>query len=1361
MADRSLNLGTIFTAEPNQFIRGLRQMREALNKFASGTGTVKNMNTAMRQLGTTAEQTGKKMRGLGTQVRDIGKQMQQTEGVWNRINRALKVTASYGIAATVLFGITKGLRAGAQEIVDYDQALKNLQAITRATNAEVTGMGEVIKDVARTTKFSTGEVAEGMVLLGQAGFTATESMQAMQATADLATGTLSDMKVTTDLLTTTVRAFGLSTVESGRVADVMANSINRSKLTIDKLRISFNFVGAAAAQAGLTLEETAASMGTLANNGLRASTIGTGLRQVLARLLAPNRNLRQEFEAQGIELDKVNPALVGYQQAMKNMTSILVDSETKVVNMTKAYRLFGLRGAQAVAVLARAFASGEYQRMLDMVGEVGTASDMAATQAEGLGVKLKNLADRAKLIAIAFGEAGLVDVLRIFLDILKAITVAIENLARSGLGRIIIQFATFTIALTAAGKAAQLFGRGIGTLLSLLGINAPAALAGFSRGIIGVARSMAIATASAVGLKGAMVATLGPIVAISAAIAAVVVAIKLYTGSTQRSIDATVKQQQQARTAADNLNLYGTALKDLAEKQAKGNDITREHSNTIRRLVVAYPELKDKVSESTSALKQNAEAIKNAYSSELNKNLEKNIELLDLYQTRVKEVTRWVGIKTKVIELAKIAWQGLAWVIEKVIQTMSFFLDLTIRIVTFIPRMFLKLVSGIDPVADALDNLNKRFEDAAKNAKAVKDVNEELAQTFMETADTMREIDPARPVEDIINELRKLGAGEEIIDRITAKWKAQEYQLESVKEAWRTTLDELPNIFKETFEKLDPVRQVDFAKALESMDKEIAAYKKKATEIGIAASDQYAAIARIRAKSLAEFVETSEKETLAAEKRYDLELELIDEFAENIKKRYEERVDIIKEGYQSEIHETRKRGDDIIAIEKRMNEEIKAEREKLGEDLRGIEEEQNRVRRAREEELVKEMVKIQKNLTKEIEKELDNRIKDAEKAIAKADKIGESLAKSGQDALAKIRSAGKAEEIDQEQKYFNDLQSIWNLIDAARKKSFDESKDLYNEAIEKAGDLPRAVEGAHGQTIRTLAETQSQATNIVSSALSEVAARQRTFKAQNEETITDAQTRIDELNQTTQDFAKTYDELSRKKLVLQTEEAVAKIQQTFEFVSKLKAEWDAIKSKTVTLNVKRVETGGGGGLPTLTNENLGARQFGSFKSGGKIEPIRLKVGGAIKSAFGEIQNAMTFVARKTGGWVGKAMSIGQRIAGYGGGDKVKSLLEPGEWVIRKEAVSKYGDRFMEAVNSMNFPTLRPAMATAAENVSRPTVASAPVKMQSGGFISSKGSSGPKLNITIAPRFMTGDRNAARQVAVDIKRALEDLGVRLG
>lgn len=51
----------------------------------------------------------------------------------------------------------------------------------------------------------------------------------------------------------------------------------------------------------------------------------------------------------------------------------------------------------------------------------------------------------------------------------------------------------------------------------------------------------------------------------------------------------------------------------------------------------------------------------------------------------------------------------------------------------------------------------------------------------------------------------------------------------------------------------------------------------------------------------------------------------------------------------------------------------------------------------------------------------------------------------------------------------------------------------------------------------------------------------------------------------------------------------------------------------------------------------------------------------------------------------KGYSEGGKLPGYGGGDQHPALLESGEWIINKKAVSKYGSSFFNALNSMSLP----------------------------------------------------------------------------
>jgi TP901 family phage tail tape measure protein len=684
------------------------------------------------------------------------------------VGAAAKISLAFLAASAGIQALTRGLSAGVKEIIDFDQALKNLQAITKSTDAEVAGMGEVIKKVATETKFSTGEVAEGMVLLGQAGFSVTEAMQSMASVANLATGTLSDMKMTSDLLTTAIRAFGLSTVESTRVADVMANAINRSKLTIDKLRIAFNFVGAASAQAGLSIEETAGSMMLLANHGLRASTIGTGLRQVMSRLLAPNRKLREEFKEQGIALERVNPATQGWTNALQNLVPLLINTETGLVDMAKAYRLFGLRGAQAVAILAKGVASGNYEKMIEFTMEVGSAARMAATQMEGLGVKIKNLSDRMKLIAVALGEAGLTAAFKVLIDALRATAKAATEFINSKFGQLIVAFAGWTIVIGAFTKSLRLL---IGVFKFLL-----RPLAGFFGAITA---TKAATVAAGVKFKWlhtvvrGLVRGFGPLVVV---LGAVVGGLRKLVTSIRREISEIEKLDTKTQTVIQTLSLYASKLEELIEKKGKDEDVTKAHSKTIEQFQQAIEELEKGYSkldialdENIESLEDNLEATENLIKAQLVKSVQANIDLIEKYNKQIERTKYWLVIWNR-ITAETIGWLENLWatlnrvgnaMIEGVSDGAKTMAD-SLRELNPITRRFMESLDYLGEVwNDFWDGVQKRFDDIASSytgkSKKIVDLTEAQRSAFVRAALGLDLLGRgARNIEDIILELETL-----------------------------------------------------------------------------------------------------------------------------------------------------------------------------------------------------------------------------------------------------------------------------------------------------------------------------------------------------------------------------------------------------------------------------------------------------------------------------------------------------------------------------------------------------------------------------------------------------------------------------
>lgn len=75
----------------------------------------------------------------------------------------------------------------------------------------------------------------------------------------------------------------------------------------------------------------------------------------------------------------------------------------------------------------------------------------------------------------------------------------------------------------------------------------------------------------------------------------------------------------------------------------------------------------------------------------------------------------------------------------------------------------------------------------------------------------------------------------------------------------------------------------------------------------------------------------------------------------------------------------------------------------------------------------------------------------------------------------------------------------------------------------------------------------------------------------------------------------------------------------------------------------------------------------------------------LKQPATKIVKIKTVEAKSSGGPAG--MAAGGRLPGYGGGDRISALLEAGEFIIRKEAVRKYGAGLFAALNNFRLPAI--------------------------------------------------------------------------
>ena len=300
-----------------------QQAEKASKKLSESQSRLSNTLPKHRKLIDQASNAQKRY-SLATQ-----KATKSNTGFFGSLGRTIKTLGRLGIAYKLIQGATALLNEifvkSAKRAIAFEKAMADLGAVVGLTKEELSGLQSVVFDVAGETSFTAIQIVELQKQLGKLGASADEIEKLTKPVAMLSQALGEEPGGVAEALKKALNQFDLTAESADEFSAVMIGAVNDSALTLNGLGTSLQYVGPIANQAGLTFSETASLLGTLANNGLKASRAGTGLRNVLA-----------EAARQGIPANQFIEEL-----AENNLTA------------AEAFDLFGKRGAGAALILSQ------------------------------------------------------------------------------------------------------------------------------------------------------------------------------------------------------------------------------------------------------------------------------------------------------------------------------------------------------------------------------------------------------------------------------------------------------------------------------------------------------------------------------------------------------------------------------------------------------------------------------------------------------------------------------------------------------------------------------------------------------------------------------------------------------------------------------------------------------------------------------------------------------------------------------------------------------------------------------------------------------------------------------------------------
>ena len=418
--------------------------------------------------------------------------------------------------------------------MDFQSTMSEVQAISGATSGDMAKLTQTARDFGSTTTFSATESAEALKYMALAGWDANKSSDALGGVLDLAAASGMGLGEASDMVTDYLTAFGLEAKDATSFADKLAYAQGNSNTSATQLGEAFKNSAVIMAQSGQTVETTTAFLAKMADSGLKGSEAGTALSAVM-------RDLTQKMEDGSIKIGETDVAVTDAQGNFRSLTDIVAD-----VSLATA----GMGDAEAQAAVRTTFTS-EAVKGLGIILSTGTESVKAFE------TELSNSDGTAKAMAETMNDnlAGDIKKLQSAVDEMK---LKLFDLLQGPL-RGIVDFVTNNLPLVitlVAGVGGAFAAWKVGSVLSEMvkGVQAviPVLTAMTSGTALATAAEVAhtaattamtaaqgLATAATTALSGAMsFLAANPIVLVIAAIAAIVVALKLLWDNCEEFRDA-------------------------------------------------------------------------------------------------------------------------------------------------------------------------------------------------------------------------------------------------------------------------------------------------------------------------------------------------------------------------------------------------------------------------------------------------------------------------------------------------------------------------------------------------------------------------------------------------------------------------------------------------------------------------------------------------------------------------------------------------------------------------------------------------------------------------------------------------------
>ncbi len=296
----------------------------------------------------------------------------------------------------LLGGVALAVRSVASAVIEFDNALKELSAVSQASRHDMGLLQSAIVGVSRATPFTVLELTNVATEMAKNGINVSEITKMLPNIANLAAAAGATLQESASIFSSAFEVFKVRGAESGAVADQLTVALTHTRLSADRFAAALQSVSTTAASNNLSFAETTAALGAMADQGLRSGTLlGTGLRQVLLDLEAPPKKLAERFRELGLTTGQLDVSVLGLQGVLENI---------KAAGFTAADAFASMQSRSAQAFAAMLNGADDMARLYTTLLDTHGAAAATAERMDSLHNQFLRLHNT--VTALTIGAAG-------------------------------------------------------------------------------------------------------------------------------------------------------------------------------------------------------------------------------------------------------------------------------------------------------------------------------------------------------------------------------------------------------------------------------------------------------------------------------------------------------------------------------------------------------------------------------------------------------------------------------------------------------------------------------------------------------------------------------------------------------------------------------------------------------------------------------------------------------------------------------------------------------------------------------------------------------------------------------------------